>query len=97
MSFTSTEESYSFPGQSYKCDTSLASESTPTSGNKQDLITARSPYVKGSVHEECAWLTVEEARLKSPVFEQIYHTEQFRQLLNSILAPEEVAVAKVYD
>lgn len=59
------------------------------SGDKQEVITARSPYVQGSVHEECAWFTIEEARIKSPVFEQIYQTEQFKQLLASIVAPEQ--------
>lgn len=72
-----------------KCDSSVDSLSTPMSGDKQEVITARSPYVQGSVHEECAWFTIEEARIKSPVFEQIYQTEQFKQLLASIVAPEQ--------
>lgn len=72
-----------------ECDNSVDSLSTPKSGDKQELITAKSPYVQGSVHEECAWFTIEEARMKSPVFEQIYHTEQFKQLLASIMAPKE--------
>ena len=64
---------------------SLASLTTPMSEDKQDVIIAKSPCVQGSVHEECAWFTIEEARIKSPAFEQIYHTEQFTQLLASIL------------
>lgn len=61
------------------------------SGDKQEVIMAKSPHVQGSIHEECAWFTLEEARLKSPVFEQIYQTQQFTQLLTSILhvAPQE--------
>lgn len=70
------------------CDNSLGSLTTPMPEDKQELITAKSPYVQGSVHEECAWFTIEEARIKSPVFEQIYHTEQFTQLLTSILTTE---------
>lgn len=63
---------------------------TPTSGCTQEVITAaRSPQIQSSVHEECAWFTLEEARLKSPVFEQIFQTEQFKKLLNSITSPEE--------
>jgi len=67
------------------CDNSLGSLTTPMSGDRQEMITAKSPHVQGSVHEECAWFTIEEAQIKSPVFEQIYHTEQFTQLLTSIL------------
>jgi len=72
-----------------KSNKSLDSVSFTTPGSKQDVIMARSPHVQGSVHEECAWFTVEEARLKSPVFEQIYHTEQFTKFLNFILPSEE--------
>ena len=60
----------------------LSSASTPE-------ITAWSPHVQGSVHEECAWFVIEEARLKSPGFEQIYQTKQFKELLNSFLAAED--------
>lgn len=73
---------YSIPNN---CDNSLGSLTTPMSGDRQEMITAKSPHVQGSVHEECAWFTIEEAQIKSPVFEQIYHTEQFTQLLTSIL------------
>lgn len=73
-----------------KCDNSLGSLTTPMSKDKQEVITAKSPYVQGSVHEECAWFAIEEARIKSPVFEQIYHTEQFTQLLASILTTEKL-------
>lgn len=72
------------------CDNSFGSSTTPTSGDKQEVITAKSPYVQGSVHEECAWFTIEEAQIKSPVFEQIYHTEQFTQLLASISTKEKL-------
>lgn len=76
------------PGQSSTPDRwELNSASTP--GSKQDMVTAWSPHVQGSVHEECAWFGIEEARLKSPVFEQIYQTEQFRELLNSLLVAED--------
>lgn len=84
-------DNYLLPGISSTpntCDNSLDSLTTPMSGDKQEMITAKSPYVQGSVHEECAWFTIEEARIKSPVFEQIYHTEQFTQLLASILTSE---------
>ena len=90
--FIVTAENYSLQAMSStpnKCNKSVDSLSTPLSGDKQEVITARSPYVQGSVHEECAWFTIEEARTKSPVFEQIYHIEQFKQILTSILAPEE--------
>lgn len=73
-----------------KCDNSLGSLTTPMSKDKQEVITAKSPYVQGSVHEECAWFAIEEARIKSPVFEQIYHTEQFTQLLASISTTEKL-------
>ncbi|XP_078375877.1 uncharacterized protein LOC144659327 isoform X2 [Oculina patagonica] len=88
-----TQENYLLQAMSStpntECDNSVDSLTTPKSGDKQDMITAKSPYVQGSVHEECAWFTIEEARIKSPVFEQIYHTEQFKKLLASIMAPEE--------
>ena len=71
------------------CDISLDSLTSPMSECKQEVITAKSPHVQGSVHEECAWFTVEEARIKSPTFEQIYQTKEFQQLLASILALEE--------
>lgn len=73
-----------------KCDNSLGSLTMPMSKDKQEVITAKSPYVQGSVHEECAWFAIEEARIKSPVFEQIYHTEQFTQLLASISTTEKL-------
>jgi len=69
-------------------DNSIGYLATPTPEDKQEMITGKSPYVQGSVHEECAWFAIEEARIKSPVFEQIYHTEQFTQLIASILSTE---------
>ena len=66
------------------CDNSLGYLTTPMPEDKQEVITVKSPFVQGSVHEECAWFAIEEARIKSPVFEQIYHTEQFTQLVASI-------------
>lgn len=71
------------------CNISLNSLSSPVPEVKQEVITAKSPHVQSSVHEECAWFSVEEARTKSPVFEQVYQREEFQQLLASILASEE--------
>lgn len=45
------------------------------------MVNRRSPRVQGSVHEECAWFTVDEAQRKSPAFQQIYETQQFKNLL----------------
>ena len=93
MAYLTEESRCSLPEKTLtpnKCDTSHDSVTTPTSASKQEVIMAKSPHVQGSVHEECAWFSVEEARLKSPVFEQIYQTKQFRELLNSILAPEAI-------
>nr|XP_058940910.1 uncharacterized protein LOC131769175 isoform X2 [Pocillopora verrucosa] len=71
------------------CNISLNSLPSPVPEVKQEVITAKSPHVQSSVHEECAWFSVEEARTKSPVFEQVYQREEFQQLLASILASEE--------
>ena len=85
----------SMPGQSTtpmkgECSLVPMTADTPTSACAQEVITAaRSPHVQSSVHEECAWFTLEEARLKSPVFEQIFQTEQFKKLLSSITSPQE--------
>ena len=85
----------SLPGQSTtptkgECLLVPVTADTPTSACTQEVITAaRSPHVQSSVHEECAWFTLQEARIKSPVFEQISQTEQFKKLLNSITSPGE--------
>lgn len=71
------------------CNISLNSLPSPVPEVKQEVITAKSPHVQSGVHEECAWFSVEEARTKSPVFEQVYQREEFQQLLASILASEE--------
>ena len=55
---------------------------TPT--NSQEVITAKSPHVQGGVHEECSWFLVDEARIKSPAFKQVYQTWQFQDILLSV-------------
>ncbi|XP_068741203.1 uncharacterized protein [Montipora capricornis] len=62
----------------------VSHDSASTPESKQEMISGRSPHVQGSVHEECAWFTIEEARVKSPVFQQIYETQQFNEFLNSL-------------
>lgn len=72
------------------CNVSLDSLPSPVSESKQEVIfAAKSPHVQSSVHEECSWFSVEEARTKSPVFELVYQREEFQQLLASILASQE--------
>nr|AGW15600.1 HYL1-like a protein [Nematostella vectensis] len=57
-------------------------EATPVGGRVEGSSPqTQSPQVYGSLHEECAWFYLDEARRKSPVFEEIFNTKDFQQLL----------------